>query len=151
MSQTSELTLFNILMVEDSPTDVMLTREALQYAKARVNLMVVEDGVEAMKFLRREDAYSSMLRPDMILLDLNLPRKNGLEALKEIKSDDMLKNIPIAIFTTSNAETDVSEAYAHHANCFITKPVDFEAFDEVIRSIQSFWLSVVTFQPAQPS
>lgn len=133
-----------ILLVEDSPTDVMLTREALDHAKVLNTLHVAENGVEAMQFLRREGAHSSAPRPHLILLDLNMPRMNGLEVLTEIKNDDTLKTIPVIILTTSKNQDDLAKAYGSHANCYITKPVDFESFAEVVRSIESFWFNVVT-------
>jgi CheY-like chemotaxis protein len=134
----------DILLAEDSPTDVMLTREALAHAKLLNTLHVVEDGVEAIAFLRREGKYGAVPRPDLILLDLNMPRKNGQEVLGEIKADKSLKTIPVVILTTSTAEADIMKAYGLHANCYIAKPVDFDAFAEVVRSIESFWFTVVT-------
>ncbi|MDB6029490.1 MAG: hypothetical protein JWM68_5713 [Verrucomicrobiales bacterium] len=133
-----------ILMVEDSPTDRLITEEALITAKLMNNLHVVEDGVEAMEFLRKEGKYANKPRPDIILLDLNLPRKDGREVLAEVKADEKLKIIPVVVLTTSQAEQDVIKAYGLHANCYITKPVDFECFTQVVQSIQSFWFSVVT-------
>jgi len=133
-----------ILMVEDSPTDVLITEEALEQAKVRNHLHVVEDGVQAMAFLRQEDPYTQVPRPDLILLDLNLPRKDGREVLAEIKADEHLKTIPVVILTTSRAEEDVLRAYGLHANCYISKPVDFTRFMEVVRAIESFWFTVVT-------
>lgn len=133
-----------ILMVEDSPTDVLITEEALEQAKVRNHLHVVEDGVQAMAFLRQEDPYTQVPRPDLILLDLNLPRKDGREVLAEIKADEHLKTIPVVILTTSRAEEDVLRAYGLHANCYISKPVDFTRFMEVVRAIENFWFTVVT-------
>ena len=133
-----------ILMVEDSPTDVLITEEALEQAKVRNHLHVVEDGVQAMAFLHQEDPYTQVPRPDLILLDLNLPRKDGREVLAEIKADEHLKTIPVVILTTSRAEEDVLKAYGLHANCYISKPVDFTRFMEVVRAIESFWFTVVT-------
>jgi two-component system response regulator len=133
-----------ILLVEDSPTDILLAREALEYSKLLNNLHVVTDGVQAMAFLRREGEYSHALRPDLVLLDLNLPRKDGREVLAEIKSDESLKFIPVVILTTSQDEKDVVAAYGSYANCYISKPVDFNQFVEVIKSIENFWLMVVT-------
>ncbi len=132
-----------ILMVEDNPGDVRLTREALGENKLLNNLRVVEDGVEALSFLRREGAYSSAPRPDIIILDLNLPRKDGREVLAEIKSDDQLKCIPVVILTTSQAEGDIYMAYNLNANCYITKPVDLDQFMNVVKSIEGFWLNIV--------
>ncbi|MEO8205616.1 MAG: response regulator [Chthoniobacterales bacterium] len=136
-----------ILIVEDSPTDVLLMREALEHAKVHNTLHVVDNGVEAMDFLRKENKYSLAPRPDLILLDLNMPRMNGQEVLAEIKNDKNLKAIPVVILTTSKIDTDISQAYEHHANCYITKPVDFDTFAEVVRSVQSFWFTVVTLPP----
>jgi len=133
-----------ILLVEDSATDVLLAQEALVEAKLRNNLHVVKDGVEAMAFLRREGAYSAVPRPDLILLDLNMPRKDGREVLAEVKADERLKNIPVVVLTTSHAQEDVLEAYGLHANCYISKPVDFEQFTNVVRAINQFWFTVVT-------
>ena len=132
-----------LLLVEDSEPDVRLTMEALRDAKVKNRLWVVEDGVEAMAFLRREGRYADAPRPDLVLLDLNLPRKDGREVLKEIKSDDVLKRIPVVVLTTSKSEEDVLRAYDLHANCYITKPVDFNRFLDVVRSIEDFWLTVV--------
>ena len=139
--------LAEILLVEDSPGDVRLTREALKESKVRNQLSVAEDGVEAMAFLRREGKYSGAVRPDLILLDLNLPRKDGREVLAEIKADETLKRIPVVILTTSDAEQDVLKGYDLHANCYITKPVDFERFISVVKSIDDFWFSIVKLPP----
>jgi two-component system response regulator len=133
-----------ILLVEDNPTDVLITREGLFGAKVFNTLHVADDGVEAMEFLRREGKYADAPRPDLVLLDLNLPRKNGQEVLAEIKADDNLKNIPVVILTTSQAKEDVVKAYGLHANCYINKPVDFDAFSKVVQTIQDFWFCVVT-------
>ena len=132
-----------LLLVEDSEPDVRLTMEALREAKVKNRLWVVEDGVEAMAFLRRQDGHADAPRPDLILLDLNLPRMDGREVLRQIKNDDSLKRIPVVILTTSRSEEDVLRAYDLHANCYITKPVDFNRFMEVVRSIEDFWLTVV--------
>ena len=132
-----------LLLVEDSEPDVRLTIEALREAKVKNRLWVVEDGVEAIEFLRQQNNHADAPRPDLILLDLNLPRKDGRQVLKEIKSDDSLKRIPVVILTTSKSEEDVLRAYDLHANCYITKPVDFNRFMEVVKSIEDFWLTVV--------
>ncbi len=132
-----------ILLVEDSPSDTDLTVEALASAKVTNRLSIVEDGVQAMEFLRREGQYAQAPRPDLILLDLNLPRKDGREVLEEIRADENLTAIPVVVLTTSEAEQDVLRAYALHANCYITKPVNFPQFLEVIEAIEGFWLSVV--------
>jgi chemotaxis family two-component system response regulator Rcp1 len=134
---------FEILLVEDSLGDIRLTREALKDAKVHVHLNVVSDGVDAMAFLRREGQYSKAPRPDLILLDLNLPKKDGREVLNEIKDDATLKSIPVVILTTSEAGEDVLRSYKSHANCYITKPVDLEGFLKVVQSIDAFWLSIV--------
>jgi CheY-like chemotaxis protein len=136
-----------ILLVEDSPSDTDLTIEALREAKIRNHLNIAEDGVQALQFLRRQGKHAGAPRPDLIMLDLNLPRKDGREVLAEIKADDSLKTIPVVVLTTSRAEQDVLKAYQQHANCYITKPVDFEKFLSVVRSIESFWLMVVTLPP----
>jgi two-component system, chemotaxis family, response regulator Rcp1 len=132
-----------ILLVEDSPTDQLLAREALSNAGVNSNLQVVSDGVEALAYLRLQGIYRSASRPDLILLDLNLPRKDGREVLAEIKSDDALKQIPVVVLTTSESDQDVRHAYALHANCYIPKAVDFAAFQEAIRAIRDFWFHVV--------
>ncbi len=132
-----------LLLVEDSEPDVRLTKEALREAKVKNRLWVVEDGVEAIEFLRRQGRHAGAPRPDLILLDLNLPRKDGRQVLKEIKSDESFKRIPVVVLTTSKSEEDVLRAYDLHANCYITKPVDFDRFMEVVKSIENFWLTVV--------
>lgn len=132
-----------ILLVEDNPGDVRLTKEALKEAKVRNNLSVVEDGVAAMNFLRCEGEYTDAERPDLILLDLNLPKKDGREVLEEIKQDPALKRIPIVVLTTSRAEQDILQSYDLHANCYVTKPVDLDQFINIVKSIEDFWLTIV--------
>ena len=132
-----------ILLVEDNPADVRLTQEALKEGKVRNNLFVARDGEEALEFLRRKGPHANATRPDLILLDLNLPRRDGREVLAEIKNDDNLKTIPVVVLTTSSAEQDILRSYNLHANCYITKPVDLEQFVHVIKSIDEFWLTVV--------
>lgn len=132
-----------ILLVEDSPGDVRLTKEALSEAKVGNNLHVAVDGEKALRFVRRQGEYSEAPRPDVILLDLNLPRVDGREVLAELKADPDLKRIPVVVLTTSTAEEDILRAYDLAANCYITKPVDFEQFMRVVRSIEDFWLTVV--------
>lgn len=139
--------MLHILLVEDSPTDVMMTREALEYYKVLNPLQVAEDGVVAMEYLRREGKNSAAPRPGLIILDLNLPRKSGREVLRELKSDPELMNIPVVVLTTSKSEEDVARSYGLHANCYITKPVDFPKFVDVVRSINEFWFGVVTLPP----
>ncbi len=136
-----------ILMVEDNPGDIRLTVEALKEAKVRNNLHTVEDGVEALAFLRREGRYAEVPRPDLVLLDLNLPKMNGREVLAEIKEDPDLRRIPVVILTVSQAEQDIVKSYNLHANCYITKPVDLDQFLEVVKSIENFWLTVVKLPP----
>ena len=136
-----------ILLVEDNPGDVRLTKEALKEGQVYSNLHTVKDGVEAMEFLRRQGKFKDAPRPDIILLDLNLPRKDGREVLEEIKSDELLKRIPVVVLTTSKAEEDVLRTYNLHANCYVTKPVDLEKFMVVVKSIDVFWLTVVTLPP----
>ena len=136
-----------ILLVEDNPGDVRLTQEAFKEGKVRNNLHVATDGVEAMAFLRREGKYADTARPDVILLDLNLPKKDGREVLAEIKGDLELKRIPVVVLTTSEAEQDILKAYGLHANCYITKPVDLDQFMTVIKSIEDFWLTIVKLPP----
>jgi chemotaxis family two-component system response regulator Rcp1 len=138
---------FEILLVEDSPGDVRLTREALRDAKMHINLNVARDGIEAMAFLKREGALSHAPRPSLILLDLNLPKKDGRAVLEEIKNSPDLKSIPIVILTTSLSDEDVLRSYQLHANCYITKPVDLDGFLKVVKSIDNFWLSIVTLPP----
>jgi CheY-like chemotaxis protein len=132
-----------VLLVEDNLGDVRLTQEALRDAKVRNNLHVVADGVEAMAFLRREGRYAGVPRPDLVLLDLNLPKKGGLEVLEEIKTDPHLQHIPVVILTTSQAEQDIVQSYRHRANAYVTKPVDLEQFLKVVGSIEQFWLEIV--------
>ena len=132
-----------VLLVEDSPGDVRLTREAFKDAKVHINLHVAPDGAKAMAFLRREGEYTNAPRPDLLLLDLNLPKKDGREVLEEIKEDPTLKTIPVVVLTTSSSEADILRSYQLHANCYITKPVGLEGFLTVVKSIDSFWLSVV--------
>ena len=136
-----------ILLVEDNPGDVRLTREALKEGKVYSNLHWVKDGVEAMEFLRRGGRHQGAPRPDIILLDLNLPKKDGREVLQDIKNDKKLKRIPVVILTTSKAEEDVLKTYNLHANCYVTKPVDLEKFMVVVKTIDVFWLTVVTLPP----
>ena len=143
MESTPLMRPIELLLVEDSEPDVRLTVEALHEAKVKNRLSVVEDGVEAMDFLLRRNGYEQAPRPDLIFLDLNLPRKDGRQVLSEIKSDPSLKRIPVVILTTSKDEEDVLRAYDQHANCYITKPVDFNRFLEVVKSIEQFWLTVV--------
>jgi two-component system, chemotaxis family, response regulator Rcp1 len=132
-----------ILIVEDNPGDVELIKEALEEAKLRNVLHIVNDGVEAMKFLRAEDDYADAPCPDLILLDLNLPKKGGREVLEEIKKDPNLRLIPVVVLTSSKEEEDICRSYEMHANCYVTKPVDFEQFMNVVRSIEDFWFTVV--------
>ena len=141
---TNQVKPVEILLVEDSPADVLMTREAFDQAKMINTIHVVEDGEQAILFLRKAGAYASSPRPDLILLDLNLPRKNGREVLAEIKADESLRTIPVAILTTSNAEKDVIESYGLYANCYIVKPVQFENFVQAVQNIQNFWFGVVT-------
>jgi two-component system, chemotaxis family, response regulator Rcp1 len=138
-----------ILLVEDNPGDVRLTREALQEGKVRNNLYVAPDGVEALRFLRREGEHHGAVRPDLILLDLNLPRKDGREVLEEIKRDASLRSIPVVVLTTSQAEQDICRAYALHANCYVTKPVDLDQFITVVQTIENFWFTIVKLPPEE--
>ena len=138
-----------ILLVEDNPGDYRLTKEALKEGKVYNNLYWVKDGVEAIEFLKQRGPHASAPRPDIILLDLNLPKKDGREVLSEIKGDDNLRAIPVVILTTSKAEEDVLRSYDLHANCYVTKPVDLDKFIVVVQSIDRFWLTVVTLPPAK--
>lgn len=137
-----------VLLVEDNPGDIRLTQEAFKDGRVLVNLTVASDGVEAMEVLNRKGAYANSRRPDLILLDLNLPKKNGREVLVEIKADEYLKRIPVIIMTTSKAEQDIHRAYNLNANCYITKPVELDEFLNVVRSIEDFWLTIVTLPQA---
>lgn len=136
-----------VLLVEDNPGDVLLTKIALEDSKIRVNLNVVEDGVEAMAFLRKQGKYINMPHPDIILLDFNLPKKDGREVLAEVKTDENLKRIPVVVLTTSQAEEDILKAYNLAANCYISKPVDFDQFVKIVQSIENFWFTVVKLPP----
>ena len=138
-----------ILLVEDNPGDVRLTQEALREGKVWNRLSVAEDGVVALDFLRRQGLFRDAPTPDLILLDLNLPRKDGREVLAEIKQDNELRNIPVVVLTTSKAEEDIVRSYKLRANCFITKPVDLEQFMEVVRAVEDFWLCVVKLPPSE--
>lgn len=147
MNDKTKGELIEILLVEDNPGDVRLTQEALKDSKILNHLSVVGDGMEAMAFLRREGKCVDAPRPDLILLDLNLPKKDGREVLKEIKEDPNLKRIPVVVLTTSRSEQDILRTYDLHANCYITKPVDLEQFVNVVQSIESFWFSIVKLPP----
>ncbi len=143
MSPPELLNAIDVLLVDDDPGDTLMIREAFADNKVRNELVCVSDGVEAMRYLRREGEYASALRPDLILLDLNLPRKDGREVLAEIKGDSELSTIPVVVLTTSHAEEDVLRSYQLHANAYVTKPVDFERFIEVVRQIDEFFVTVV--------
>jgi two-component system, chemotaxis family, response regulator Rcp1 len=142
-------TVIEILLVEDNPGDVRLTQEALRDAKVRNRLHVVADGIEATSFLRRQGKHADAPRPDLVLLDLNLPKKSGREVLAEIKQDPSLKSIPVVILTTSAAEEDILRSYELHANCYITKPVGLDQFLKVVKTIDNFWLAIVKL-PTEP-
>jgi len=146
-TKTEESPPVEILLVEDNAGDHRLTQEALREGKVYNNLHWAKDGVEALDFLHRRGKHAKAPRPDLILLDLNMPRKNGQEVLAEIKADDNLKFIPVVILTTSKSSDDISKAYGLHANCYISKPVDFDEFTAVVQTIQDFWFSVVTLPP----
>jgi two-component system, chemotaxis family, response regulator Rcp1 len=136
-----------ILLVEDNPGDVRLTREAMKEGKVLNKLNVVMDGMEAMAYLRNEGNYKDAARPDLVLLDLNLPKKNGREVLEEIKGDPDLKRIPVVVLTISEDEQDILRSYDLHANCYITKPVDLQQFISVVNAVEDFWLTVVKLPP----
>jgi chemotaxis family two-component system response regulator Rcp1 len=142
-SRSTSVAPIEVLLVEDNPGDVRLTREAFKDARLHINLHVASDGMEAMAFLNREGEYAATPRPDLILLDLNLPKKDGREVLEEIKSSVILRSIPVVILTTSASEADVLRSYQLHANCYITKPVSLDGFLAVVKGIDDFWLSVV--------
>ncbi len=137
-----------ILLVEDNPGDLRLTREALADAKVRNNLNSAVDGVEALKYLRQEKPYENAARPDLILLDLSLPRKDGREVLLEIKNDPKLKRIPVVVVTSSAEEQDIVKSYNLHANCYVTKPIDLQQFVTVVRAIEDFWMTIVKLPAA---
>jgi chemotaxis family two-component system response regulator Rcp1 len=139
----------DILLVEDNPGDVRLTKEALRDAKVLNKIFVAKDGVEAMEFLRKEGSFKDMHMPDLILLDLNLPRKDGREVLAEIKEDPKLKHIPVVILTSSKADEDILKAYNLHANCYVTKPVDLNGFVEIMHSMEEFWFTIVKLPPKE--
>ncbi|MGN6189923.1 MAG: response regulator [Conexibacter sp.] len=143
MSPPQLLNAIDVLLVDDDPGDTLMIREAFEHNKVKNALACVADGVQAMQYLRREGEYENAPRPDLILLDLNLPRKDGREVLAEIKSDPVLATIPVVVLTTSHAEEDVLRSYQLHANAYVTKPVDFERFIEVVRQIDEFFVTVV--------
>ena len=147
MSSTQPTKEISILLVEDNPGDVRLTIEALKEGKFSNRLSVVSNGFEALEYLRREGRYAGVARPDLILLDLNLPKKNGREVLAEIKADPALRRIPVVVLTTSEAEQDILKSYELNANCYISKPVDLDQFLRVVKSINDFWLTVVRLPP----
>lgn len=147
MSESDDGRPVEILLAEDNPGDVKLTEKALEKGKVLNNLHVVNDGVEAMHFLRQEGEYESVPRPDLLLLDLNMPRKDGQEVLEEMKSDETLRRIPVVVLTSSEAEEDIVDSYDLHANAYLTKPVDFDGFVDIISTIEEFWLTVVKRPP----
>ena len=149
MTNLNQIQPIEILLVEDNLADVRLTQEALKEEKLHLNLNMVNDGVEALAFLRREGRHANAVRPDLILLDLNLPRKDGREVLKEIKNDPCLMTIPVVILTISEAEKDILASYNLHANCYILKPLDLDQFSKVVKSIEDFWLTIVKLPPKQ--
>ena len=148
MTKINGGTAVQILLVEDNPGDARLTEEALREAKVRNTLNHVENGIEALAFLRQEGEYADAPRPDLVFLDLNLPRMGGREVLHEIKNDPDLRRIPVVILTSSGAEEDILSTYELHANCYITKPVDMQGFLTVVKSVENFWFSVVKLPPA---
>jgi CheY-like chemotaxis protein len=149
MDRKNKFKAVEILLIEDNPGDVRLTVEALKESKIINNLNVVDDGIEALSYLQKEGIYKDKPRPDLIILDLNLPKKDGREVLGEIKSEDSLKQIPIVILTTSEAEEDIIKSYELHANCYITKPVNMEQFIKVVKSVGDFWFSIVKLPPGE--
>jgi CheY-like chemotaxis protein len=149
LTQVTEGSLLQVLLVEDNPGDVRLTEEAFRDAKVQLQMHIAVDGVEAMEFLYREGKFAESPRPDLILLDLNLPRKDGRDVLAEIKGDASLMTIPVVILTTSASDVDIESSYMLHANCYISKPVDMEGFLTVVKSIDDFWLSVVKLPPKE--
>jgi len=149
IDRTSEAKPVDILLVEDNPGDVRLTKEALRDAKVLNEIFVVRDGVEAMEFLNREGSFAKAPIPDLILLDLNLPRKDGREVLADVKKDPKLKRIPVVVLTTSKADEDIVKSYNLHANAYITKPVDLNRFAEIIHALEEFWFTVVKLPPKE--
>ena len=147
MNHIDKIDPVEILLIEDNPGDVRLTQEALQEGKVMNNLNVVSDGIEALEYLNNVSRYKNAVRPDIILLDLNLPRMDGRELLGKVKADPDLRRIPVVILTTSKAEEDIIESYNLHANCFITKPVDLDQFFMVVKSVEEFWFSIVKLPP----
>ena len=147
MPRNEKLRPIEILLVDDNPGDIRLTQEALKESKVLNNIHIVEDGMEALEFLRKEGRFKNVITPDIVLLDLNLPKRNGREVLADIKADDCLKKIPVVILTMSRAEEDILKSYALHANCYITKPVDMDQFVKIVRSIENFWFSIVRLPP----
>ena len=145
--RSSEFPRIEILLVEDNPADVRLTREVLREGKVSNNLSVVRDGVQAMAFLRREGEFHDAPRPGLVLLDLNLPKKDGREVLQEIKQDPDLRRVPVVVLTTSKSEEDILKSYNLYANCYVTKPVDLDQFIKVVKTIDDFWLAVVRLPP----
>jgi chemotaxis family two-component system response regulator Rcp1 len=149
MTQLDKARDIHILLIEDNPGDIRLTQEVLKEGRIHNQLSVVTDGEKALQFLRKEGEYRNLPAPDIILLDLNLPKKDGREVLAEIKNDPALLRIPVIVLTTSNAEQDVLNTYSHHANCYITKPVDFNQFIGVIKTFEDFWLNIVKLPAAE--
>ena len=147
MSAPQEIAPVDILLVEDNPGDVRLTERAFEEAKLANDIHAVTDGVEAMRFLRCEGEYADAARPDIVLLDLDLPKKSGEAVLEDVKSDPELREIPVVVLSSSDAEADVEETYDRHANAYLTKPVDFDGFVDIVRKIDAFWFSVVTYPP----
>lgn len=142
---------FQVLLVEDNPADADLAREALEFHKLHVELSVVMDGIEAMNFLQQEGRYADAPRPDLIVLDLNLPKKDGRQVLAAIKTDDKLKRIPVVVLTSSEAEIDVVKSYDLGANCYITKPLDLKAFQYIVRAVNDFWFTIAKLPPHSPA
>ena len=149
MTTNNRSKIIDILLIEDSSTDVLMIREALSEAKLLNKIHVAEDGVEALDFLHKRGKFASSPRPNLILLDLNLPRKNGREVLAEIKTDKDLKRIPVVVLTTSSTKEDILRSYDLHVNCYVVKPVEFDSFVKAVQSIQHFWSSTVSLPPAK--
>lgn len=147
MNDMQAVAAIEILLVEDNPGDVRLTQEALREAKVYHRLTVAKDGVEAMAILRRQEPFGNAARPDVIFLDLNLPRKSGMEVLEEIKADEKLRAIPVVVVTSSQAEKDIVKSYNLYANCYVTKPIDLDQFVELVKSIENFWFTIVKLPP----
>lgn len=144
---SENLKLIEVLLVEDDPQDVEITKEVMELSKVKLNINVVSNGAEALSYLRKEDGFDNAVRPDLILLDLNMPKMNGREFLEEVKKDESLKVIPVVVLTTSKADEDIVKTYMLGASCYVTKPVGLEQFQKVVHAVENFWFTVVKYPP----